>query len=58
MANLPLNYASKNAADVSAARPGRSAGKWLILLVVWLVGLIVWVVYIAMMIYVFFKYAV
>jgi hypothetical protein len=34
----------------------RSAGRWILLIIVWIVGLAIWAVYIAVLVMVFFRF--
>lgn len=50
----PILYVSDHETRCDA-RPPRSAGTWVKLLLVWGAGLVSWVVYIAIILYLFFR---
>ena len=50
----PISYASDNDTR-REARPTRSAGTWVKLLLMWGVGLVVWLLYIVAILYAFFR---
>jgi hypothetical protein len=52
----PLEYALPDDQEPDPADGGRGVGRWMQLLAVWIVGLGVWVIYIAVIVYVFFKF--
>jgi len=51
----PISYLTDNAATRDRARPPRSAGTWLTLVLVWGAGLLVWALYISAILYAFFR---
>ena len=52
--NDPIAYASTDDTR-REARPGRTTGTWVKLVLVWGTGLLVWTVYIAVILYGFFR---
>jgi len=50
----PMNYVSDDETR-QQARPRRSVGMWVKLLLVWSAGLVAWAIYIVAILYVFFR---